>query len=245
MINKTFTTTLTATLLALVLTVQAGATVILGFEINSVSPLPLFNATAGDTTTITDDTLTADSNVDLTITIDGAPIPTFNDAAFRYDATLNSVTQQGSYLIMSYAGSFSFSENGTDATIVSGTFNNMQLTFLAPGGNILFPVGLTASTPAAPRIFNSGFALNSFLPANTFLGGKQTINFTVDLFTSDNLATYIASTQNGLVPTGDATFSSSLSATSQTTFGGDIPEPATISVALLGLALMIKRRRTA
>lgn len=245
MIGKTFTSTLTATLLTLVFTLQASATVIIGFEINSTSALPLFTQTANDTNVITDDTLSASATVDFTITVGGAPIPTFNDAAFQYDATLNSVTQDGNYLVMSYAGTFSFAENGSGDNIVTGNFDNMQLVFLAPGGNILFPIGLTANTDAEPLIFMDGDALDPFLPTDMQLRPKQTINFTVDLFNTDNLANYIASTQNGLVPSSDATFSSSFSGTSQAINEGIVPEPATISIALLGLALMVKRRRTA
>lgn len=245
MIGKTLTSTFTTTLLALVFSMQASATVIIGFEINSTSSLPLFTQTVNDTNTITDDTLSASATVDLTITVGGDPIPTFNDAAFQYDASLNSVTQDGNYLVLSYQGTFSFAENGTGDNIVTGNFNDMKLVFLAPGGNILFPIGLTANTNVEPLLFLDGSALDPFLPEDMQLRPKQTVNFTVDLFNTDNLANYIASTQEGLVPAYDATFSSSLSATSQAINEGIVPEPATISIALLGLALMVKRRRTA
>ena len=242
--HSTLKLTLALGFIALVTAFQANAVVVLGFEINSISSLPLFTHTAGDTNTITDDTLTANANVDLTVTLDGVPIPDsdgFQSALFDYSADLVSVSQEDNYLIMTYAGSFSFTSDQNE-TIVSGDFDDMKLVFLAPGGNILFPLGLTAGTTGDPLLFDIGEAMEDHLPDNMILKGAQSVSFTVDLF---NNFDFIEESEGALIPVEDATFSSSFSATSPTFNKGDIPEPATISVALLGLMLMLKRNRNA
>lgn len=233
--------------LGLFAAVPSNAIVVFGFEINSASSDPLFIANAGDTNTISDDTLNASSSLDLTITLDGVAVPNsngFQGAQFTYDATLTGVQQQGDFLIASYGGTFSFDEANNGPNILSATFTDMTLVYYAPGGSVVFPIGLSAATTGTPVILTAGPSLAAHLPVNNVLKGQQTSNFTVDELEADDIAGLYDGEQE-IIPAGNFTFRSSFSATSQVLRGGDIPEPATFGIALLGGALLMTRRRSA
>lgn len=231
-------------LFALSISLTAKATVVIGFDINSLSTDPLFSQIANNPTILTDDTISASNAVDLTITLAGTPIPdanSFMNAHFNFNANLNSVQQAGNYIIMSYAGTYTFN-TATNTNIISGSFSDFDFVFFAPAGNILFPVGLTENTPGSPNplIITPGPALTPHLPPNMTLAGKQTLNFTADTYQNTDLPTYLNSIEDQLIPNHDAFFASSFSGTSQLQL---IPEPSTLALfALSTLAILRKRK---
>lgn len=222
----------------------AQAVVILGFEINSINPLPLFSHQALDPGDITDDTLTAGSEVDFTVTINGVAVPDaagFQNAYFSYEASLTSVEQQGNFSILHYDGSFRFDTSAPvdDTTLIlAGDFSDMQLIFFSPGGTISFGIGLSVGVTDG-SLYTAGPQLTPYLPAGFVLGNTQTANFTVDLLDIDDPSGLIElNDERELTVTDDFTFSSSFSGSSDL-----VPEPATAVFAIAGLATVFARRR--
>lgn len=228
---------------------SASAVVTLGFEINSIESPPLFEHHTNGTSTVTDDTLTADNAVSFTVRVNGTPAPTFNNAQFTYNADLVNYSNNGIGVELQYAGTFEL-RTAANELILSANFSQASTLLLAGG---LFATPLAAFTAGEPLIYTPGPALMVLLPDDMTLGPEQSANFTVDNLTAwegnfDNglpigtdLVTFSGTTfQDGTLD-DNFIFDSSFSGTSELVI---IPEPTSLALFLGGIALIARRSRT-
>lgn len=235
---------------------HASAIVTLGFEINSIGDAPLFEYRTGGTAAVTNDTLHADNTVQFTVSVDGTPVPAFAGATFQFDADLVNLQRTSSFYVLTFAGQFALydGEASAENLIVSAQFDEAQMLLLRSGTRISFGLGMSQMVGEGDSpLYTVGPALQPFLPADMFLGGDQTMNFTIEELASwagqysgtDPITTgavFISGTDmiSGMIAS-NFIFDSSFSGTSDLL----VPEPATLAMLLGGVGGLVRRRVTA
>ncbi|MBI1369103.1 MAG: PEP-CTERM sorting domain-containing protein [Planctomycetes bacterium] len=221
----------------------AKAVVIFGFDVNTVQSASLFNYSTNGTASVSDDTLTANTKVDLSVSVDGGSPTVFTGADLVVNAAVASVTRDPmtNKFYFALTGTFSFSQGGTE--IVSGSIDGSNLLvqttpisatkFKVTSGDSVFNFALNG------EIYTStGPLLAALLGSNT-LGGFQSMHFTAERARG---ASSIVLTNSGGVTTTTTDFSITGS------YSGDsellpVPEPATVGLVGLGALVMAGSRR--
>jgi hypothetical protein len=223
------------------LSTAASSAVIVGFDVNSATPTQMFHFQQ----TLSPATLTAESTLDFTVSVDGTT-HTFANARFALYSELEAVAEirLGNTTVGGVAyftGGFTFTDS-QQSLIVSGTFINAHMPLLYGSGAIGLgstgplsassnestgPVGTTMDYTAGPAL-QAWVETLGLYPAGTLISLEPVEDMT---FTLTNLVTE-----------GDAGFSANSSFSGNAQY---LPEPATMVLLAAGAAALLRRKKSA
>ncbi|MBI1369104.1 MAG: PEP-CTERM sorting domain-containing protein [Planctomycetes bacterium] len=230
----------------------AKAVVMVGFDINFNSTVPLFVYSNGGTATnLTDDTFVGSSSVDFTVGIDGGMVHTFSGAIFSLTGTPTAITDADivSQHTITMDGSLSIIDSATMNTVLTIDFTNAELVLQGKSSDksrILLGLGFGGANANNGQnvVYTAGSELAALLPAGMTLGGFQSFHFTTTGF-KENIPAADADTFVRVSTAGGVQdafqFDSSFSGEAELV---SVPEPATLGLIGLGVLVMARSRRS-